>query len=118
MPKYVIEADGYLTKETRDALREEFPHLHVTQSLFERLILLGIRPVRLTVQYRMHPALSEFPSNTFYEGALQNGVTQDELVEALTHLAFYAGFPASISAALVAQPLLQQLGLIAQDQTP
>jgi hypothetical protein len=25
------------------------------------------------VQYRMHPCLSEFPSNTFYEGALQNG---------------------------------------------
>lgn len=28
---------------------------------------------RLAVQYRMHPALSEFPSNTFYEGALQVG---------------------------------------------
>ena len=26
----------------------------------------------------MHPALSEFPSNTFYEGALQNGVTLAE----------------------------------------
>ena len=23
----------------------------------------------------MHPALSEFPSNTFYEGTLENGVT-------------------------------------------
>ncbi len=38
------------------------------RSLFERLILLGIKPVRLQVQYRMHPILSEFPSNTFYEG--------------------------------------------------
>ncbi|KAF6148498.1 hypothetical protein GIB67_042457, partial [Kingdonia uniflora] len=27
------------------------------------------------VQYRMHPSLSEFPSNSFYEGTLQNGVT-------------------------------------------
>ena len=44
-------------------------------SLFERLISLGIRPVRLEVQYRMHPALSEFPSQAFYEGSLQNGVT-------------------------------------------
>jgi hypothetical protein len=26
------------------------------------------------VQYRMHPCLSEFPSNTFYEGTLQNGM--------------------------------------------
>ena len=35
----------------------------LTQSLFERLVLLNIRPIRLQVQYRMHPALSEFPSN-------------------------------------------------------
>ncbi|KAI9189782.1 ATP-dependent RNA helicase [Blastocladiella emersonii ATCC 22665] len=49
-----------------------------TQSLFERLILLGIRPIRLQVQYRMHPCLSNFPSNMFYEGSLQNGVTAAE----------------------------------------
>jgi regulator of nonsense transcripts 1 len=47
----------------------------LTQSLFERLINLGQRPIRLQVQYRMHPCLSEFPSNAFYEGSLQNGVT-------------------------------------------
>lgn len=47
----------------------------LTQSLFERLINLGGRPIRLQVQYRMHPCLSEFPSNSFYEGTLQNGVT-------------------------------------------
>ena len=41
------------------------------QSLFERLVLLGIKPHRLVVQYRMHPALSLFPSNMFYEGKLQ-----------------------------------------------
>ncbi|RUS31224.1 hypothetical protein BC938DRAFT_478225 [Jimgerdemannia flammicorona] len=48
------------------------------QSLFERLVILGIRPIRLQVQYRMHPCLSEFPSNMFYEGTLQNGVTTQE----------------------------------------
>lgn len=47
----------------------------LSQSLFERLVALGIRPIRLQVQYRMHPALSAFPSNTFYDGSLQNGVT-------------------------------------------
>ena len=41
----------------------------LAQSLFERLVVLGLRPIRLQVQYRMHPALSEFPSNTFYEGS-------------------------------------------------
>ena len=47
-------------------------------SLFERMIQLGHRPLRLEVQYRMHPCLSEFPSNMFYDGALQNGVTAQE----------------------------------------
>ena len=50
----------------------------LTQSLFERLVMLGNRPIRLQVQYRMHPCLSEFPSNMFYEGTLQNGVTAPE----------------------------------------
>lgn len=50
----------------------------LAQSLFERLVLLGVKPIRLQVQYRMHPSLSEFPSNSFYEGTLQNGVTVNE----------------------------------------
>lgn len=32
------------------------------------------------------------------ERALTNGVTRDELIEAITHLAFYAGWPAAHSA--------------------
>jgi regulator of nonsense transcripts 1 len=52
----------------------------LTQSLFERLVLLGMRPIRLQVQYRMHPILSEFPSNMFYEGTLQNGVSNLERI--------------------------------------
>ncbi|KAI9372596.1 P-loop containing nucleoside triphosphate hydrolase protein [Aspergillus egyptiacus] len=47
----------------------------LNQSLFERLVILGCSPIRLNVQYRMHPNLSEFPSNMFYEGSLQNGIT-------------------------------------------
>ncbi|PUZ72141.1 hypothetical protein GQ55_2G369400 [Panicum hallii var. hallii] len=50
----------------------------LAQSLFERLVILGVKPFRLQVQYRMHPCLSEFPSNCFYEGTLQNGVTVNE----------------------------------------
>lgn len=50
----------------------------LNQSLFERLVKLNHVPIRLNVQYRMHPCLSEFPSNMFYEGSLQNGVTIQE----------------------------------------
>ncbi|KAI6203022.1 hypothetical protein M3Y94_00508800 [Aphelenchoides besseyi] len=51
-----------------------------SKSLVERLVMLGNRPLRLTVQYRMHPILSVFPSNVFYEGSLQNGVTENDRV--------------------------------------
>ena len=51
-------------------------HIALTWSCLQ--IMLGVRPIRLQVQYRMHPILSEFPSNTFYEGTLQNGVTLAE----------------------------------------
>jgi regulator of nonsense transcripts 1 len=50
----------------------------LNQSLFERLVILGCAPIRLQVQYRMHPCLSEFPSNMFYDGSLQNGVTMQQ----------------------------------------
>ncbi|PHH54451.1 Regulator of nonsense transcripts 1 -like protein [Ceratocystis fimbriata CBS 114723] len=46
----------------------------LNQSLFERLVHLGMNPIRLNVQYRMHPCLSDFPSNMFYDGDLQNGI--------------------------------------------
>lgn len=48
------------------------------RSLFERLIDCGERPHRLQVQYRMHPCLSEFPSTSFYDGSLQNGITSED----------------------------------------
>ena len=32
----------------------------------------------LDTQYRMHPHLSYFPSNTFYDGTLQNGITDKD----------------------------------------
>jgi regulator of nonsense transcripts 1 len=47
----------------------------LSHSLFERLVSIGMRPIRLEVQYRMHPSLSDFPSNMFYDGMLQNGVS-------------------------------------------
>ncbi|KEZ38767.1 Regulator of nonsense transcripts 1-like protein [Scedosporium apiospermum] len=50
----------------------------LNQSLFERLVNLGMPPIRLNIQYRMHPCLSEFPSNMFYDGQLQNGVTYEQ----------------------------------------
>ena len=38
--------------------------------------------------------------------AINNGVTKDELAEMITHVAFYAGWPSSVSAATVANEVL------------
>jgi 4-carboxymuconolactone decarboxylase len=38
--------------------------------------------------------------------AIANGVTKTELAAAITHLAFYAGFPAAISASAIANKTL------------
>jgi 4-carboxymuconolactone decarboxylase len=40
--------------------------------------------------------------------ALNNGVTKDEIVELITHLAFYSGWPTAMSAALLAKEVFEQ----------
>ncbi len=40
--------------------------------------------------------------------ARDNGLTQDELIEAITHLAFYAGWPNAITAVTVAREVFQK----------
>jgi 4-carboxymuconolactone decarboxylase len=41
------------------------------------------------------------------ERALANGVTIEEIGEMITHLAFYAGWPAAMSAGLLAAPYVE-----------
>lgn len=40
--------------------------------------------------------------------ALENGLTQTELKEVITHLAFYAGWPSSMTAILIAKEIFEQ----------
>jgi len=39
--------------------------------------------------------------------AVENGVTKNELVELITHLAFYSGWPTAMSSMLLAKELLK-----------
>jgi len=39
--------------------------------------------------------------------AIDNGVTKDEIVEIITHMAFYSGWPTAMSAAGVAKAVLE-----------
>ncbi len=40
--------------------------------------------------------------------ALENGVTRDEIVEAITHLAFYSGWPTAATALAIARQVFEQ----------
>ena len=40
--------------------------------------------------------------------ARDNGVTQAEVVEVITHLAFYAGWPSAVTAIAVAKDVFQK----------
>lgn len=52
-------------------------------SLFERLILGGIQPINLNMQYKMHPTISVFPSYHFYNNLLENMNTHQQLAPPL-----------------------------------
>jgi 4-carboxymuconolactone decarboxylase len=44
--------------------------------------------------------------------ALDNGVTKEELAEVITHLAFYAGWPAAVTARGIAAEVFEERGLM------
>ncbi len=43
-----------------------------------------------------------------FPNAIKNGVTQTELIEMITHLAFYVGWPSAMSAANRAKALFEE----------
>jgi 4-carboxymuconolactone decarboxylase len=45
------------------------------------------------------------------KGAVNNGLTKDEIREALIHVACYAGFPATIDAFRTAKKVLDEMGV-------
>jgi 4-carboxymuconolactone decarboxylase len=57
----------------------------------------------LVAQYR----INELPFHLKF--ALENGVTREELIEAITHLAFYAGWPAASTAIGIARRVFSEM---------
>ena len=43
---------------------------------------------------------------------LDNGLTRDEIAEIITHLAFYSGWPASMTAANILKEVLEERGMM------
>ena len=66
----VLVGDHYQLPPTIKSMRAAQQGLGV--SLFTRLAMAGIQPSMLTVQYRMHPFIAQFPSQRFYGGLLKS----------------------------------------------
>uniref|UniRef100_A0A8B9RUV4 5'-3' DNA helicase ZGRF1 n=1 Tax=Accipiter nisus TaxID=211598 RepID=A0A8B9RUV4_9AVES len=63
------------------------------QTLFDRLCLMGHKPILLRTQYRCHPAISAIANELFYEGNLIDGVSEKDrspLLDWLPTLCFYS----------------------------
>jgi 4-carboxymuconolactone decarboxylase len=43
--------------------------------------------------------------------ALENGVTRDEIIETITHLAFYAGWPPAMTALQIAKQVFEEISV-------
>lgn len=52
---------------------------------------------------------NELPYHT--KLALENGVTRDELIELITHLAFYSGWPTANSALTIVRRVFEERGI-------
>jgi 4-carboxymuconolactone decarboxylase len=54
-------------------------------------------------------ALNRTEQLPFHFGrALENGVTKEEIVESITHLAFYSGWPTAMSAIMLAKGMFKE----------
>ena len=53
-------------------LSEEAGEMGLTVSLYMRFVTEGVVPFLLDTQYRMHPAIAQFPSDSFYGGRVRS----------------------------------------------
>lgn len=59
---------------------EECTKAGFNQSMFVRLLAKGNKAIILNKQYRMHPFISDFPRNKFYNGLLEDGIQKEDRV--------------------------------------
>lgn len=68
-------------------LSQKAKELNMERSLFDRLQRAGAPVKVLTIQYRMHPQIRQFPSAYFYNNSLQDGqnIKNDKFHEFYSH---------------------------------
>ena len=94
----IICASVLLTLET--ALQRKLLDLHLVKPISSRL--LAILLAMLTALYRTDQLRGHIGR------ALDNGVTREEIGEVITHMAFYAGWPAAMTAGRIARKVFDE----------
>ncbi|OJJ71240.1 hypothetical protein ASPBRDRAFT_676287 [Aspergillus brasiliensis CBS 101740] len=68
--KVVMSGDVAQLPPTVTSISQNEAYNSERLSLFERFLTTGVRHILLTTQYRMHPSIARFVSESFYEGKL------------------------------------------------
>ncbi|ORX36373.1 SEN1 N terminal-domain-containing protein [Kockovaella imperatae] len=67
-------------------ISQDVEKFHYNESLFVRMVKQSSKNVQLlSIQYRMHPFISELPSRVFYDGKLQDGPNMAKKTAAVWH---------------------------------
>lgn len=104
------EADGYVEKikgisEIFGRVNVEFPFGDLySRNIIDPKTREMITIAALTVQGYSQPELK-----VHIKGALYNGVTREEVLEIITQMLAYCGFPAATNALIAAQELFDEL---------
>jgi 4-carboxymuconolactone decarboxylase len=101
------------TSEARDKIRGHFPKLI---ELTEKVVFgdvwerpgLSKRDRSLVTLTALVATYRPEQLRGHLRRALVNGVTKEEIVEIITHLALYAGWPAAMSAAAIANEIFDE----------
>jgi 4-carboxymuconolactone decarboxylase len=88
----------------RSGSRTQAAHLHQLDGHLWRSDRSLITVATLVALYRTN----ELPFHL--KKALDNGISRNELVELITHLAFYSGWPTANSAVAVAKRVFEEAG--------
>lgn len=105
------DADSYLAKI--NSISEFFGRVNVEFSfgdLYSRSSILDPKTRELITLAALTVQGSSLPQLKIHiKGALHNGVTREEIIEVITQMLAYCGFPAATNALLTAQETFDQL---------
>jgi 4-carboxymuconolactone decarboxylase len=91
------QSDGQNRKEGSAGILEIWERKELSKRDRSLVTVAALVALNRTEQLRFH-----------LQRALENGVTEQELIEAITHLAFYSGWPTAVNAVMTAKEVFSK----------